>query len=236
MINLQEYYETHVDKLGTRPKYRDKYISTTIEIEYKAFWLACMYDELKTIKTILSCSTIDIDKTDFAGNNAFILACAYNPNLDVIIFLQSVTKQIKNKNKRDALFSSFKNKNLEIMHHLLRSGFSVHESIRYDSSILGSACGANKPKVVDSLIRQYHVDINSDSYNHQNGFYCAVYNKKKDVVDYLLSSNYFILFGPLPNFGDIKISEEQREIMDLIYSDKILNVTEKDKIVLFFHR
>ncbi|AYV77400.1 MAG: ankyrin repeat protein [Dasosvirus sp.] len=272
MEDLKEYYNANINKLLSSA-YRDEFEEYHVSTDYKAFWLACMFDDLTVIQNIISNYHLDVENPDSQQNNAFMMACCVNSRLDVIRYLSQITKNIKHKNRygQNALHTaSLKNNNIMVFKYLIEElGFDPSEKtnlhnncftiacshqqsldvIRYfaqDKKLLHSknmlgenglinACAYNNPLILELLIKTYKMKINSCDQHGNIGLLLATKNQRTNNIKYLFDSHYVLLLGG-SNYSEqgYVLTEEQKEIMKLIYHTDTLDQKQKDRIVNFF--
>ncbi|AYV77398.1 MAG: hypothetical protein Dasosvirus1_33 [Dasosvirus sp.] len=203
-----------------------------------SFNTACFGNTNLQVIKFLETHTNDIKLKDRDDNNALHNASAQN-NVSVIKYLIKELKFNPRERKESDgddcfLLACTYNKNIEVIKYFVEEHKNV-DSINYlGQNAVYSACAYNKnPEIAKYLIKNCKIQLNKKCNHGNNGFIGAIYAMNQPIIDYLLQSNYCVLFGKISNNIDIKISEEQKFIMDLMYGEKDLNTDQKDKIVKF---
>ncbi|AYV77399.1 MAG: hypothetical protein Dasosvirus1_34 [Dasosvirus sp.] len=205
------------------------------------FMMACHINPCLDIIKYLRSTTHNITLKNTKGWTALHNACALNPNIQIIKYLidECGFDPKEKDNNRDNCFTiaCAYNPNYEIVKYFVDE-HKLSDSIGFNAENgLISACHYNKnPLVTEYLIKSGQIAINCTNINGKNGFIYAIENKNVPVFEYLVKSSYFLLFGKVKDFMDIKIeiSKEQKEIHNLLYKKDKLNIEQKDKLVKFF--
>ncbi|AYV77401.1 MAG: kinase inhibitor [Dasosvirus sp.] len=192
MNDLQQYFNKMIIKLKEcdEPDYYKDFLKMKEDILYKAFWLACMYDEVDIIKTIYVSYQIDIERTDFCGNTPFLLACSDNQRLEVIQYLYSITIDRNHQNDlgSNAMFLASIRNNIDIMKYLIdKCGFDPKcKRMHWGWNCFLMACATENFDIVKYLCETYNFS-GSTSICDENGLILAcAHNKKTKVIQYVI--------------------------------------------------
>ncbi|AYV77391.1 MAG: hypothetical protein Dasosvirus1_26 [Dasosvirus sp.] len=224
-VNVIKYL---IDELGFDPTELDN-------SGRNIFFDACIQQNLDIIQYLRH--ILDIRLTDKFRRNALHIASKDNKNMNVIKYLIDECgfdpEETDINGNNCFLVACAHNTNPEIIQYYSEK-YHLEDSVNIAGyNGLSRACTYNtNPAVIETLIKKIKQPINFVI----NGFWSAIEDRNQPVIDYLISSNYFVLFGELNkrHLSKISISQEQQEIMDLIYYKNQIDNKQKNRIVQFF--
>ncbi|AYV77390.1 MAG: hypothetical protein Dasosvirus1_25 [Dasosvirus sp.] len=200
------------------------------------FMMACnLNPNLEIIKYLTTITTKPNLKIKSKNNfNASILACCYN-NQQVVQYLFEELKF--DPNELSSFHDSFlnvccRNRHLEVFRYFVET-LKIYQSLTLNGENgLMVACMYNKnPQVIQYLIECGKFDLNAHNKSGETIF-DMVQNSQGEIRDFFIKSNYFILSNVMYTKIKSKLSQEQLEIYELKFEEK-LDKKQKEKFYRF---
>ena len=173
-----------------------------VNIEFLNLFKRCK--TVNEVKKFIELYKPDVHFVDEGKNNAFMYACPYNQNLDIIKYLVNDIKidiHRRNKNGNNGLMLACKMNNcLEIIQYLIEDlQMTLNSKNEFGLNPFLIACMRNaNPKIIKYLSKQ-DTDINYSNQNINGLLYACMRNENPEVIECLIN--------------DIGMNRDQLDIM-----------------------
>lgn len=194
-VNLETYVEKHFFKLSSR----EKYLIQNVNIESKAFFLACYFEQnVNIIKSIIHENVVNVHKTDLNNNNGLIYACEKN-KIHVIKYLVDdlhLNIHVVNKFTNNCfMYACSSNHDIEVIKYFIEQlNYDMNIIDKYGFSALLYALLNAEKKISTYLIEIVRVKMDIESVNtnklyipyHKYAHYISLYHMNSKVRKKLL--------------------------------------------------